>query len=114
MKNPRKFLKLAAKIARIKLDGRHFYHGAVAIRSDDVMVAACNGAPKQPCRQHHCESRIARKLDRGSVVYLTRTLANGEWANSKPCADCERALRRAYVKRIYYTVSADEWACMVF
>lgn len=112
--NTKDLLMLAAKLARSKVDGRCFCLGAVAIRNDDVMVYAYNGAPKNPCPQHHCEARLIRKLDRGATVYLARTLVSGEWANSKPCQLCEKALRRARVKKIYYTTGKNEWDCIVF
>ncbi len=114
MSGPRKYLKLAAKISRLKIDDRCFYLGAVAIRGDDVMVSAYNGASKEPCHQHHCEARLVRKLDANAVVYLARTTANGEWANSKPCNYCENILRKNRVKKIYYTIGPKEWACLVF
>lgn len=114
MKNPRKLLRFAAEIALLKRGefGKSFYFGAIAIRSDDTKVFASNGAPAIPVIQHHCEARIVRKLDRGATVYLARVLANGTWANSTPCPDCRRALKRAYVKRVYYTIGPDEWACI--
>ena len=114
MSSPKKFLRLAAQVARLKVDSRCFYLGAVAIRGDDVMVSAYNGAPKFPCPRHHCEARIARKLDRGATVYLARVSADGHWANSKPCIHCESMLEQAYVKRIYYTTAPNEWECLIF
>ena len=107
--NTRKLLKIAAKISRIKVDNRNFCLGAVAIRNDDVIVYAYNGNAKTPERKAHCEARLARKLDKGSIVYLARTNASNEWANSKPCLSCENILRRRKVKRIYYTIGPNEW-----
>lgn len=114
MASTKKLLHLAANVARLKLDGRCFCLGAVAIRSDDVMVLAYNGAPKEPCPQHHCEVRLARKLDKGATVYLARTTSDGKWANSKPCPYCETTMRKAKVKRIYYTTAPNEWDCLEF
>lgn len=109
-----KLLNVAAKMSRLKDDCRHFFIGAVAIRGDDVTVYSYNGAPKFPERQHHAEARIARKLDKGATVFVARTMANGEWACSKPCANCTVALKRAYVKKVYYTIAAGEYGCMEF
>jgi tRNA(Arg) A34 adenosine deaminase TadA len=111
MKNPRKLLNLAAKFARLYKDNRTFALGAVALRSDDVMVSAYNGNPCLPEPRAHCEVRLIRKLDYGAVVYLARVTKNGQWANSKPCANCERALRRAKVKKVFYTSGPNEWGC---
>jgi len=115
MKNHvRKMLNMAAKIARMKDDCRHFFIGAVAIRGDDVMVCSYNGAPKFPTPSHHCEARLSRKLDRGAIVYVARTTADGAWGLSKPCGNCELALRRSYVKKVYYTIAPNEYGCMTF
>lgn len=112
--SPRKLLKMAAKLSRMKVDDRQFCLGAVAIRDDDVMVCAYNGHPDIPCPRTHCEARLVRKLDKGATVYLARTIANGQWANSKPCPDCVRAMRRAKVRRVYYTSGPNEWSCLDF
>lgn len=107
-------LMLAAKLARMKLDSRSFCLGAVAIRDDDAMVFAYNGHPGIPNHKTHCEARLVRKLDRGATVYLARTTADGQWANSKPCPDCMRALRRAKVKKIFYTTDPEQWDSLEF
>lgn len=109
-----KYLNLAAKKARTRDDNRHFYIGAVAIRADDVIVYAYNGAPKFPTPKHHCEARLAKKLDKGATVYIARTTFDGEWANSKPCVNCERILRLAKVKKVYYTIGPNEYSSMTF
>lgn len=105
-------LALAARIGRVKQDNRTFYIGAVAIRSDDVMVAAYNGRAKDPTPEAHCEARLCRKLDRGATVYVARTVHTGEWGMSRPCEDCQRALRRVRVKRVYYTIGPNEFGCL--
>lgn len=108
------YLTMAAKIARSKNDQRHFFLGGVGVRADDVTVYSYNGAPKFPNRKHHCEARLARKLDEGATVYIARTNAKLEWANSKPCHSCEIALKRAKVKRVYYTIAPNEYGCLIF
>lgn len=111
--NVKKMLNLAANIARLQKADKNFFLGAVAIRNDGVMVSAYNGAPKFPTPQHHCEFRICRKLDKGAVVYLARTTADGTWALSKPCHKCEMILRKTQVHRVYYTIGPNEFACMI-
>ena len=107
-----KYLKLAGKIARLKRDDRRYFLGAIGIRSDGVLVCSYNGAPKEPCAEHHCEFRLTRKLDKGSVVYISRTLSDGTPALSKPCYTCELALRSAGVQRVYYTISIDNYGVL--
>jgi deoxycytidylate deaminase len=115
MKNKvRKFLNIAAKVARLKDDNRNFFIGAVAIRADDVTVYAYNGAPKYPTPEHHCEARLCRKLDKGAIVYVARTTNNGDWAMSKPCDNCTRILRRSKVKKVFYTIAPNEYGCITF
>lgn len=112
--DPRKMLDIASRIGRSKDDDRHFALGAVAIRGDGKMVSSYNGKVPYPDRRSHCEARLCRKLDYGSIVFLTRTIATGEWANSKPCPSCEKALKTAKVKKVYYTIGPDQWAILEF
>jgi deoxycytidylate deaminase len=97
------YLELAATVSRIKNDSRTFYHGAVGVRSDGVLVAAQNGCPKEPMPQHHCEFRILRKLGKGGVIYLVRTLADGTWADTTPCVHCEKAIINRKVSLVWFT-----------
>lgn len=108
-----KMLNEAAHVAAQKNDDRHFRVGSVAIRGDGTMVSAYNGAPKYPDRLHHSEGRLCRKLDRGATVYVARIRRDGELAMARPCNDCERALRRSYVKRVYYSISKTEYGCLL-
>jgi len=111
--NHRKMLQLASCIAHAKTDNRTFRFGGVAIRDDDVLVYACNGRTHIPTPSAHCEARLARKLDKGAVVYLVRLSKDGQWANSKPCNDCMRAMRRAKVKKVYYSSGPGIWDCLI-
>lgn len=109
----RKMLAQAAVVSRLKRDDRHFYIGAVGIRSDGTIVKACNGNPKEPTRQHHCEYRLSRKMGPGAIVFVSRTLANGLLGNSRPCHSCEKALRYRGVTKVYYSISDSEYGCLV-
>lgn len=113
MKNIIKMLNEAVVIANLKDDDRHFRVGSVAIRGDGAIVKSCNGAPKYPTPAHHSEGRLCRKLDRGAIVFVARTTKDGAWAMSKPCFFCEKALRGSYVKRVYYTISFNEYGCLI-
>lgn len=104
--NVRKYLDLAAHVSRIKEDSRTYYHGAVGIRRDGVLVAASNGCPKEPEPKHHCEARICRKLGKYGTVFLVRTLADGSWGDSTPCIHCQNKLRDKHVLKVYYSVSS--------
>lgn len=111
----RQFLNQATEFAIKRKDGRCFFVGAVGVRADGARVFARNEAAegRKPCA--HAEARLVRKLGRGaSVVFVARySPGNKAWALAKPCPDCERALRRAHVKKVVYTVGPDlyqeEW-----
>lgn len=108
----KRMLKLAARVSRLKRDERRYYLGAVAERSDGIIVCAQNGSPPEPCAEHHCEFRLTRKLNKWSTVYLARTIANGVWANSRPCRTCQIAMKSIKVKEVYYTVGPDQYGCL--
>jgi hypothetical protein len=107
--NVRKYLELAAQVSRLKDDDRTYFHGAVGLRRDGVLVAACNGNPKFPCPEHHCEFRITRKLGREGTIFLVRTLADGTWANTTPCIYCQNRLRYKKVHKVYYTTGPNAY-----
>lgn len=99
--NPIKYLELAAKVSRLKDDDRTYFHGAVGIRKDGVVVCASNGNPKYPTPKHHAEARVLRKLGKGGVLFVVRTLSDGTWGNSIPCTHCLTAMRNKRVQSIY-------------
>ncbi len=107
--NPQKYLELAAKVSRLKDDARTYYHGAVGLRRDGVLVAASNGNPRSPEPKHHCEYRLLRKLGKGGTVFLVRTLADGTWADTTPCSHCQKAIRSRGVRCVYFTSADRVW-----
>lgn len=102
----------AAKEAIRVRDGRTFLLGAVGVRSDGTLVRARNGSPMEPSPSSHAESRLSRKLDIGSEVYVVRLLKTGQYANSRPCLSCQLRLRSRGCKRVYYTITATEYGVM--
>jgi tRNA(Arg) A34 adenosine deaminase TadA len=109
MNNIIKMLNAALKASQLKSDDRVFRVGSIAVRGDGTIVRSYNGNPLAPEPKHHSEARLCRKLDRDATVFVARSLANGMWSMSKPCENCMRAMRRSYVKRIYYTISHMEY-----
>lgn len=113
----RKMLVMAAATAvqgsDISLDIRSYRLGAVGLRADDVIVASRN-LPAQDCiPEHHAETRLVRKLTRGSVVWVARIGRTGAWRMARPCKGCENCLRASGIKRIVYTVSPGEWESII-
>ena len=101
--NPTPYLVLAASHAP-KQDRRQFCLAAAARRADGAVVLSRNGAATFMQPAHHAEARVARKLDKGAVVFVARVVAGGEWALAKPCGLCRVRLRARRVEAVYYTV----------
>lgn len=121
--NTWKYFELAKKAAKLIVpDKRDHLIGAVGLRNDGVIVCSCNGSAiiATDDRRHyapkvHAESRLSRKLDKGSVVFVIRiTRGNGQFANSKPCETCQSTLRKRGVKRVYYTISNNSYGVISF
>jgi len=112
---PTRLLDIAHGIALGRLSHKmSFRLGAAGIRSDGVIVASFNGAPKEPEWRHHSETRLIRKLTRNSIVAVVRIYANGDWALAKPCSNCELFLKRAGVKKVYYSIAPNEFGILNF
>lgn len=109
-----RMLQEAAIVSRLKRDDRRFYIGAIGLRSDGTRIIAWNGNPKEPTRQHHCEFRLARKADVGTVIYLARTLHGGSLGPSMPCRACQKVLRFRGVHKVYYTIDSDTYGVKTF
>jgi tRNA(Arg) A34 adenosine deaminase TadA len=107
--NPIKYLELAAQVSRLKDDDRTYFHGAVGIRKDGVIVASSNGNPKEPEPKHHAEARVLRKLGKGGILFVVRTLADGTWGDSRPCPRCWARIVSAKVDSVYWSASSAGW-----
>lgn len=105
------YFEIAARVAKSKNDERTFLLGAVGIRKDGALVTSLN----RPCQDRnyrvHAERLLVRKLDvNAPIVYVVRVrLCDGSFAMAKPCQDCERALKTKGVRRVYYTISNNEY-----
>ena len=105
-----KYFNLAkAEAIKNRYDGRHYLLGCVAIRNDGCMVRASNGPSPVPMRTMHAELRVSRKLDYGATVYVARILRDGSFGMAMPCQACLKALRTKRVKKIYFTISDNDF-----
>lgn len=107
------YLNKAASMAYESDDRKHFRLAAVGIRSDGATVASTNIRTVDRCRNAHAETRLSKKLDVGSVVYVARSSKSGEWSMARPCESCKKTLRTRGVKKVYYTVGPSEFGCMI-
>lgn len=57
----------------------------------------------------HAEARLAKKLDRGAIVYVVRINRKGKLVMARPCANCLMILKSKKVKKIYYSISENEY-----
>ncbi len=104
------YFEIAARLTMSKKDRRQFLLGAVGIRHDGTMVSAINAPTEVPQARAHAETRLCRKLDVGSVVFVARCMkGTGQFALAKPCPSCLLAMRSRRVKRVYYTTGPDSY-----
>jgi len=108
----RYYFDLAEKIALSKDDKRSFKVGALCVRNDGVIVGAPNSPVAEPDRKAHAEYRTAKKIDFNGVFYIVRMLRrDNSLAIARPCPDCANVLRAKRVKKVYYSISPNEYGC---
>lgn len=107
-----KYFRLARQVA-LKGDtleaDRHYRLGAVGIRTDGAIVTASNIPNRQPEAHAHAETRLVRKLDWGSTVYVVRIRRDGSLALARPCRRCQSAMRLRGVWSCYYSINDTEY-----
>ena len=106
-------LMRTAGIAAKKRDMRSFRVGAAGLRTDGVMVYAYNGAAPNKCAEIHAETRLCKKLGMGAIVWVARATKDGQLALAKPCANCQRTLRRRGVLKVIYSTGPDDYEVMI-
>lgn len=80
----KRLFRLAKHIAIKKKDRRKYKVGAVGIRNDGTIVKSSNIPCKVPEPTTHAEVRLARKLTKGSVVYIVRVNNAYELCMARP------------------------------
>lgn len=106
---------MALVVARRELeDSRSHAVGAVALRTDGAFVHARNGSSERVQPLVHAERRLLRKAGRGSIIYVARRRRDGRIGLARPCEWCLTAMRRRGVKRVYYTISDQEYGTYDF
>lgn len=110
-----KLLQRAAGLSLYGKEDRKFRLGAIGVRTDGAIVYSTNGGVKgAQTPSHHAESRLCRKLDFGSVVYVARVLKSGEIAMAKPCIGCQIAMKNRGVAKCWYSINEREFGCIYF
>lgn len=110
------YIHLATQQA--KLSGLQYRMGAVLVRGNTVVGAACNQTDHPKLRRWrsrylteytglHAEMAVLwgqewRSL-RGMTLYVVRVRADGTLAMAKPCLLCQEIIQAAGIKKVYYT-----------
>jgi deoxycytidylate deaminase len=102
-------MQLALRLTRRSTHRRHAL-ACVVVRGGAVLSSAANGS-----REGQCAERLALRPKRvldgayaGAVLYVARS--NG--LCSKPCEECQAAIVRAGIRKVYYVNrigKVDEW-----
>ncbi len=112
MNNVTKYFRLARQAAtrgNTREAKRQYRLGAVGIRTDGTIVYSNNIPNRTPEPMAHAETRLVKKLDWGSTVYVVRILSDGKLAMARPCLKCQGAMRLKGVKNCYYSINSDEY-----
>jgi tRNA(Arg) A34 adenosine deaminase TadA len=105
-----KYLDLAVRIAKGGSEYRNYLIGCVGLRTDGAIVVAPNSWTKDPEPAAHAEARTVKKSNKGSTLYVARVHRSGDWACAKPCVKCQALIRNKEVKRVFYTISNNEYS----
>ncbi len=114
------YFNIAKKVALAHDDNRGFFLGAIGIRHDGAVVKSCNGpviiyddTKKTSYPAAHAEYRLARKLDKGSIVFVCRIRrVDDSFGMARPCQDCQRKLAAKGVKKVNYTLNNNEFGTL--
>ena len=109
----KRFFRLAKDIA-IKDDCRQYRFGAVGIRKDGTIVYSRNIPTRCPEPKAHAESRVARKLDRGSVIYVVRIDRKGNLTTARPCKSCQKIMKSKGIRKCFYSISNKEYGVLLW
>jgi tRNA(Arg) A34 adenosine deaminase TadA len=96
-------IRSAIKAAR-KSTHASFLHGAILMKGSNIKGWGSNRGPM------HAEvsalSGVWPSERKGCTLISVRiTKGHGVLANAKPCADCEKVLREAGIKKVIYSTS---------
>jgi len=104
-----KYLELASRIAKGGSEDRNYLIGCVGVRADGAIVVAPNSWTKEPEPRAHAEAKVIQKSDRGTVLYVARIHRDGKLAMAKPCVKCQALIKNKKIKRVYYSISNEEF-----
>jgi tRNA(Arg) A34 adenosine deaminase TadA len=83
---------------------RDYLIGAIGIRKDGARVSSQNLPNDNKSASHHAETRLCKKLDFGSEVFVVRIGRDGKLMDCIPCPWCMKNLMDKGVRRCYYSL----------
>lgn len=96
-----------------------YRHGAIIVKGSKTLAVGINRNVNNPNQVSnpkteasiHAEVAALNACRRanleGAVIYVARILKDGSPAMSKPCENCQKALREAGIKKVFYTVDSE-------
>lgn len=101
-------LQLAASVAAGGPD-RNFRLGCVVKRRDGAVICSTNVNTQKPSPDAHAEARALRKTDKGATMWVARVNKDMSWTMARPCSRCQARIKNKGIKKVYYTISDNEW-----
>ena len=110
-----RFFELARRLSK---HSDHYQHklGCVIVRKNKILSVGFNKLsthPKSPHAYHSLHAEISALIGlsyedlRYCVAYVYRETKDGKTALARPCPSCERALKLAGIRGVYYTTNTE-------
>ena len=112
-----KLLERATELAKMS-DCRVARHGAIITRNGKTIAVGINRRINNPAHVTNTKTDVTvhaevaalnacRKTNlNGAIVYVARVLKDDTPAMSKPCENCQKALKERGVKVVHYTIDS--------
>lgn len=110
--------RIVIKVAQRSI--QPYRHGAIIVKGKRLLSEGVNRDrthPKsnQPTLLTHAEFDAIQKAGddiRGAILYVTRVLADGTLAMSKPCVLCQDLINRCGLSEVVYTDRGGKFVSM--
>ena len=93
--------------------------GAIVVKNGNPISAGINREKNDPknvppgfCTVHaevDAMRQVSERVLNGAVLYVARIRRGGDIGMAKPCLNCRNAVRAGGIKRVYYTISDNEY-----
>lgn len=121
-----KHFNTAYKIALQNKNKTKSRHACILVKGGSVISTATNCSKRTRLvdyyykEEHYglhaearCVAKVRRKIDlNGSKAFVIRLDKNGNITTSKPCNNCQKLLYNYGIKKVFYTINNNTYACM--